>query len=44
MKLSEYSDDEIIKEIQKRGIRVHIDSVNLSIYMHNIEIGEVKAI
>jgi len=43
MELKDYSDDEIIREIQHRGIRVHIGSVELSIFLNETEIGEVKA-
>ena len=41
--LCDFTDEEIIKEIEKRGLRIHIDSVELTIYLNEKEIGEVHA-
>jgi len=41
--LSEYSDEELIEEVEKRGLSVHIDGVELTVYLNNKEIGELHA-
>lgn len=44
MRLSEYSDDDIIEEIIHRGIelKIHVSSVEVDVSLGGIKLGETK--
>lgn len=45
MKLSEYDEEDLITELVRRGIKikVHVDGVELTVYMGDQEMGNVHA-